>query len=95
MPLVGDTFPTKINVFVAAPSFGANDVYDSLVNQKIVFANIQFAFGTNDMCLGYQANVTANTNMMNYQELIIYSSDELSNRTGIETNINNFYSIYP
>jgi hypothetical protein len=72
-----------------------NDVYDSLVNQKIVFANVQFAFGTNDMCLGYQADVTANTNMMNYQELIIYSSDELSNRTAIETNINNFYSIYP
>ena len=28
------------------------------------------------------------------QEFIIYSSDESSNRTGIETNINDFYSIY-
>jgi hypothetical protein len=29
------------------------------------------------------------------QELLIYSSDQSSNRTGIETNINDFYSIYP
>jgi len=30
----------------------------------------------------------------NLQELIIYPSDQSSNRTGIETNINDFYSIY-
>ena len=30
----------------------------------------------------------------NIQEMIIYASDQSSNRTGIETNINNFYSIY-
>ena len=30
----------------------------------------------------------------NYQELILYPSDQSSNRTGIETNINDFYSIY-
>jgi len=28
------------------------------------------------------------------QEIVIYASDETSNRTGIETNINDFYSIY-
>jgi len=28
-------------------------------------------------------------------EFIFYASDQSSNRTGIETNINNFYSIYP
>ena len=32
---------------------------------------------------------------INSQEIIIYSSDQSANRTGIETNINNFYSIYP
>lgn len=31
---------------------------------------------------------------MKYQELIFYPSDQSSNRTGIETNINDFYSIY-
>jgi hypothetical protein len=30
----------------------------------------------------------------NFQELILYTSDESSNRSGIETNINDFYSIY-
>jgi hypothetical protein len=30
----------------------------------------------------------------NQQELIIYNSNESSNRTGIETNVNDFYSIY-
>lgn len=30
----------------------------------------------------------------NIQELILYQSDQSSNRTGIETNINDFYSIY-
>jgi len=29
-----------------------------------------------------------------FQELIVYNSDQSSNRTGIETNINDFYSIY-
>jgi hypothetical protein len=30
-----------------------------------------------------------------FQEIIIYNSDQSSNRTGIETNINDFYNIYP
>ena len=30
-----------------------------------------------------------------YQEIIHFDSDQSTNRTGIETNINNFYSIYP
>lgn len=30
----------------------------------------------------------------NIQEIILYSSDQSSNRTGIQTNINDFYSIY-
>jgi hypothetical protein len=29
-----------------------------------------------------------------HQELVIYTSDQSSNRTGIETNINDYYSIY-
>jgi hypothetical protein len=35
-----------------------------------------------------------NTRNGNISEFVIYSSDESSNRTGIETNINDFYSIY-
>jgi len=71
-----------------------NDVYDDLTSQGLVFANVQFSFVVNDMCLGYQADVTSNTRMMNYQELIIFDSDQSSNRTGIETNINDHFDIY-
>jgi len=35
------------------------------------------------------------TNDTNLSELIFYTSDQSSNRTGIETNINNHYNIYP
>ena len=30
----------------------------------------------------------------NMQEFILYNTDQSSNRTGIETNINDFYNIY-
>lgn len=40
----------------------------------------------------YSTNIYENNG---FQELIIYPSDQSSNRTGIETNINTFYSIYP
>ena len=30
----------------------------------------------------------------NVQEIVIYTSDQSSNRTGIENNLNTFYSIY-
>jgi len=70
-----------------------NDVYDDLTSQGLVFANVQFSFSVNDMCLGYQADVTSNTNMMNYQELIIFDSDQSANRTGIEGNIGRYYNI--
>ena len=35
-----------------------------------------------------------NTGEMYLSELVLYSSDQSSNRTGIETNINDYYSIY-
>ena len=41
--------------------------------------------------LGASAQVFA---LGNFQEILLYSSDQSSNRTGIETNINDFYSIY-
>ena len=41
---------------------------------------------------GYNNQYEINGTM---QEVVIYASDQSSNRTGIETNINDFYSIYP
>lgn len=48
---------------------------------------------------GNQISLGARNLLPNYtenylQEYILYNSDQSSNRTGIETNINNFYSIY-
>ena len=53
----------------------------------------------------YATSVTANLNIgkqdvgpldsnMHIQEVIIYNSDQTSNQSAIETNINNHYSIY-
>ena len=39
-------------------------------------------------------NVFLNPSINYFQEYILYDTDETSNRTGIEDNINNFYSIY-
>jgi hypothetical protein len=50
------------------------------------------AYSGNDITeFPYKTLRTANLHL---QEMIIYTSDQSSNRTGIETNINDFYSIY-
>ena len=38
---------------------------------------------------------SGNFSNSNLQEAILYNSDQASNRTGIESNINTFYTIYP
>ena len=43
----------------------------------------------------FQRSSTAFYECNNMQELIIWNSDQSSNRTGIESNINTYYSIYP
>lgn len=40
-------------------------------------------------------NETIGRTPINIQEIIVYPSDQSSNRTGIETNINNYFNIYP
>ena len=47
---------------------------------------------TGDVVWGYYSS--ANIYDGNVQEIIFYNSDQSSNRTGIETNINSYYSIY-
>jgi len=42
--------------------------------------------------IGY--SFSSSVKMMSVQELIVYGSDQSSNRSGIETNINDFYSIF-
>jgi hypothetical protein len=46
-----------------------------------------------NMGIGINPSITGFLNG-NIQEVVIYNSDQISNKTGIETNINSFYSIY-
>jgi len=48
----------------------------------------------NDYCIGADNSTGSHFNGK-ISEVNIYSSDQSSNRTGVETNINDFYSIYP
>ena len=99
---------TRINENVTATNYGSQ-VLVSIINDES--GNLQlFADGVgstgqtavapmNDA--NYALQVGRDTFRASYnfsgtqQELILYASDQSSNRTGIETNINNFYSIYP
>jgi hypothetical protein len=52
--------------------------------------------GTNQWRVGSAYGTGATYNVKGYmQEVIIYPSDQTSNLTGIETNINTYFSIYP
>ena len=43
---------------------------------------------------GIESGLSSGNTPVQIQELVIYGSDQDSNRTGIETNINDFYTIY-
>jgi hypothetical protein len=50
--------------------------------------------GTGDSAIGGSLHVGTARFEGVIQELVFYSSDQTSNRTGIESNINTFYDIY-
>ena len=77
----------------------SNHAFDFAVNGNAV--NSATGNAINPSGVGYMigginnGNDTAfDTGAGLFQEVIIYDSDESSNRTGIESNINTFYSIY-
>lgn len=49
---------------------------------------------TTSLRIGSASYISSGIMNGNFSELIIYKSDQTSNRSGIETNINDFYSIY-
>ena len=51
--------------------------------------------GVNGLRIGYSPITSFFQTNLKGQEIIIYDSDQSSNRTNIETNINDYYSIYP
>jgi hypothetical protein len=50
------------------------------------------ASGTN--CIGYRHDLSSQYCLGTFQEVIVYLTDESSNRTGIESDINGYFSIY-
>ena len=69
-------------------------------NSLIHINNTSVASGTSGsntsfvgLSLGRDYNNSASSNI-NYQEFVRWDTDQSANRTGIETNINDFYSIY-
>jgi hypothetical protein len=68
------------------------DVYTELEdNQRLVGISFD-ANSWSDLYLGYTG--ASVLNMFSFQEVILYSSDQSSNRTNIEDNINTFYNIF-
>jgi hypothetical protein len=60
-------------------------------------SSVEIASSTVQISISQMARTLAGTNLGlngNIQEIIIYSSNQATNRLGIETNINDFYSIY-
>jgi hypothetical protein len=89
--LEGETFNTNQNLHYALYDGISSEI--GLNNNTEILGNA----GTNDptsVTIGSRLAGTGQFWDGNIQELILYPSDQSSNRTGIETNINDFYSIY-
>lgn len=71
-----------------------NDAYQALNlnNQQLAVFDLDSSNVTSGYEIGYSQ--TSTYKMYEMQELIIYHSDQSSNRTGIETDINTHFSIY-
>ena len=86
-----------VSVFMYGGSGSSIDEYTngSLSDSVTNVNNIDFDSG-NDLYIGANVN-GANAQLFGgkIQDIILYSSDQSSNRTNIETNINDYYSIYP
>ena len=65
-----------------------------VLNVKVLISMIHLNSTGKAARLSKDRGVTTRTWSGNYQELIIYPSDETANLTGIQTNINTEYSIY-
>ena len=81
------------SIFAVSASSGSSYVNSSAINTSLTYNQVALG-GTSVLGTGTggaAAYYVAGT----VQAFIIYTSDQSTNRTGIETNINDFYSIYP
>jgi hypothetical protein len=67
-------------------AFGNGNSLDTATQAQVDFSPTDFLIGRNG---------TSDYAAQKLQELLVYASDQSSNRTGIEDNINEHYGIYP
>jgi hypothetical protein len=79
------------SIFAIAPTSGQSYINGSVVNTGLSYTQKPIG-GT----IRIGQNSVASSNYWNgtMQEIILYASDQTSNRTGIEDNINDYYDIY-
>jgi hypothetical protein len=92
--LTSINYPTSIALYSLFKTNNGNatDVLFAFVN-SVSSGNKSGTLTGNAITLNY-LNRTSTPDDKKIKEIIIYTSDQSSNRTGIETNINDFYSIY-
>lgn len=74
----------------ALTSITRDDIFDTYNEQSLLTFNATNFAVTNNLEFGWSSGFS----MWDSQEVIIYDSNQSSNRSGIETNINDYYSIY-
>jgi hypothetical protein len=98
------------NIFVNYPTGTLDITASTSLNAQLLLTNLKttstsqllknsISLGTGSGTQNLESTLSIGNFTVNYaffkmQEMVIYNSDESSNRTGIETNINDFYSIY-
>jgi len=88
---VGNISYYKNGTIINTPN--RDTIFSAYITQSVssIFIDNGLGFANNGYAFGYLAS---NYSMYSMQEFIIYPSDQSTNRSGIETNINDFYSIY-
>jgi len=88
---VGNISYYKNGTIISTPN--RDTILSAYVTQSVgsIFIDDGLDFDTDGYALGYDSS---SYSMYDMQEFIIYPNDQSTNRTGIETNINDFYSIY-
>ena len=78
------------SIYAVAPSSGQSYVNGTQINTGLVYVQTAIS-GTTSLGAAYTGTPRIAGTI---QEFILYASDQSANRTGIESNINTFYSIY-
>jgi hypothetical protein len=94
-PQFGPTYSNNSQALMSFKSSTTGTNWELYGNSNAVVGveNIGNLINVNTVSLGGRGT-SSNFGNFDSQEYIVYSSNQMSNRTGIETNINSYYAIY-